>query len=174
MQVSPKVSQSGIAEGQRTEREPAADGAQASRLEDLFSRLGSSPAGLTTVEAARRAAEFGPNEPATVRQAGPLSEFLRFCANPLVIILLVASAGSALLGQVVDASIIAAMILLSVALNFVQAYRSERAVDRLRERVAPTATVLRDGRWNEIPRRDLVPGDLSDFPRGTSFLPMRG
>ena len=151
--------QSAISERQRTPRASAAAGAQTSRLEDLFVRFGSSPAGLTTDEAARRAREAGPNDPVATRQGGPLAEFLRFCASPLVIILLVAAVTSALLGQIIDASIIALMVLLSVVLNFVQAYRSEREVERLRERVAPTATVLRDGVWSEIARRDLVPGD---------------
>jgi P-type Mg2+ transporter len=145
---------------------PATEGVQASSLEDLFTRLVSSPAGLTTAEAARRAEKFGPNDPAATRQGGPLAEFLRFCASPLVIILLVASVTSAALGQIVDASIIAAMVLLSVVLNFVQAYRSEREVERLRERVAPTATVLRDGTWREIARRDLVPGDIIRLSAG--------
>ena len=154
---SPRFS---ISDDQRTAHIPAAKGAQALRPEDLFARLGSSPAGLTTAEAARRAREAGPNDPSARRQGGPLAEFLRFCASPLVIILLAASVTSALLGQIVDASIIAAMVLLSVVLNFVQAYRSEREVERLREKVAPTATVLRDGAWSEIARRDLVPGDI--------------
>jgi Mg2+-importing ATPase len=145
---------------------PSAKGAQAARLEDLFARLGSSAAGLTTAEAARRAKEAGPNDPAARKQGGPLAEFLRFCASPLVIILLAAAGTSALLGQIVDASIIAAMVLLSVVLNFVQAYRSEREVERLRERVAPTATVLRAGVWGEIARRDLVPGDIIRLSAG--------
>jgi Mg2+-importing ATPase len=145
---------------------PAAKGVQAERPEDLFARLRSSSAGLSTAEAVRRARETGPNDPAAKKQGGPLAEFLRFCASPLVIILLAASVTSALLGQIIDASIIAAMVLLSVVLNFVQAYRSEREVERLRERVAPTATVLRDGVWSEIGRRDLVPGDIVRLSAG--------
>jgi Mg2+-importing ATPase len=146
---------------------PTADGAgPPPSLDELFARLGSSPAGLTTAEAARRAARFGPNEPAPTRRGGPLREFLRFCANPLVVILLVASVTSALLGEIIDASIIAAMVLLSIALNFVQAYRSQRAVERLREQVAPTASVLRDGAWIETARRNLVPGDVVRLSAG--------
>jgi Mg2+-importing ATPase len=125
-----------------------------------------SPDGLTSDEAARRLAQFGANEPAPSRRIGPLLAFLRFCSNPLVIILLVASAISALLGQMVNAALVAAMVVLSVVLNFLQAYRSERSVQRLREQVAPTATVLRDGIWREIPRRALVPGDIIRLSAG--------
>ena len=84
--------------------------------------------GLSTAEAERRFAEFGPNEPVPAKIAGPLFQFLRFCANPLVLILLVASATAAFLGQAIDAIIIAAMVVMSVLLNFIQAYRSEQAV----------------------------------------------
>src|SRR5439155_1151966 len=49
---------------------------------------------------------------------------------------------------------------LSVALNFVQTYRSHRVAERLRDAVAPTAMACRDGTWSEIRRRDLVPGDV--------------
>ncbi len=83
-----------------------------------------------------------------------------FFANPLVVILLIASLVSATLGDVVNASIIVVIVALSVVVNFVQTHRSQRAADRLREEAAPTATALRDGQWIEVPRRDVVPGDL--------------
>ncbi len=86
--------------------------------------------------------------------------FLLLFANPLVIILLITSFVSALLGELVSAMIIVVIVLLGVAINFVQTYRSQRAIERLREGVAPTATVLRDGSWVELPRREVVPGDL--------------
>ncbi|MDO8433368.1 MAG: magnesium-translocating P-type ATPase, partial [Candidatus Binatus sp.] len=125
-----------------------------------------SDAGLSSAEAQRRFVRFGPNEPVRAKVAGPLFQFLRFCSNPLVLVLLIASATSALVGQAVGAIIIAAMVVLSVALNFIQAYRSERAVRRLREQVAPTASVKRDGNWVELPRRQLVPGDIVRLSAG--------
>jgi magnesium-transporting ATPase (P-type) len=92
--------QSAITEQQKAQRAPAAAGSTASGLDDLFNRLRSSPAGLTAAEAARRVKEAGPNDPAATKRGGPLAEFLRFCASPLVIILFVASVTAALLGQV--------------------------------------------------------------------------
>ena len=56
--------------------------------------------------------------------------------------------------------IILVMVLLGVSMNFIQTYRSQRAIDKLRENVTPTATVLRDGNWQEIKRREIVPGDI--------------
>jgi P-type Mg2+ transporter len=125
-----------------------------------------SETGLTSAEAAQRLARSGPNEPAPSHQrAGVVQLFLLFL-NPLVVILLIASVASAFLGQYVDAGIIVTMVLLGVAINFVQTYRSQQAAERLRERVAPTATVQRDGEWREIPRRDVVPGDLIRLAAG--------
>lgn len=122
--------------------------------------------GLTQVEAKRRFTQFGPNEPAPVRRTAPLVQLLLLLANPLAIILLVASGISAALGQVINASIIIAMVLFSVTLNFIQTYRSQKAVDSIRKEVAPTASVLRDGKWIEIPRREIVPGDMIRLAAG--------
>ena len=123
-------------------------------------------AGLSTIEARLRLSKIGPNEPVSSRRTSGLVQILFLFINPLAIILLVASAISAAVGEVLNASIIALMVLLSAALNFVQTYRSQRAVERIRKEVAPTATVLRDGNWTEIPRRELVPGDVIRLTAG--------
>ena len=122
--------------------------------------------GLTSVEAERRLVQFGHNEPSAAGRTAPLFQLLLLLANPLAIILLVAGAISAALGEVVNASIIITMVLFSVALNFIQTYRSQKAVDSIRKEVAPTANVLRDGKWIEIPRRELVPGDVIKLAAG--------
>jgi P-type Mg2+ transporter len=122
--------------------------------------------GLTQAEAKRRLAQYGHNEPAPPRSTAPFLQLLSLLANPLAIILLVASAMSAALGEVINAAIIVTMVLLSVALNFVQTYRSQKAVASIRKEVAPTANVLRDDKWMEIPRRELVPGDVIKLAAG--------
>jgi P-type Mg2+ transporter len=132
----------------------------------LYAKFNTSEAGLTSEEAERRLAEFGPNEPAHERHIGGFLQFIRFFANPLVIILLIASAVSAAVGELVNASIIAGMVLLSVALNVLQTYRSHRAVERLRAGIVLTATACRDRSWIEIPRSDLVPGDVIRLSAG--------
>jgi Mg2+-importing ATPase len=132
----------------------------------LLSRFDSSDQGLTSDEAQRRTAATGFNEPSPVhRHAAAVQLWLLF-VNPLVLILLAASFASALLHDMVSAVIIMIIVLLSIALNFIQSYRSQRAAERLREQVAPTATVLRDGCWRELPRRELVPGDVIRLSAG--------
>ena len=128
--------------------------------------LQSGSTGLTQPEAKRRLAQHGANEPSPPKHTGPLVQLLLLLLNPLAITLLLASAISAALGEVINASIIVTMVLLSVALNFIQTYRSQKAVDSIRKEVAPTANVLRDGNWVEIPRREIVPGDVIKLAAG--------
>jgi len=116
--------------------------------------------GLSSGEAADRLSQYGPNEPAPAKSGAAITELLLLFLNPLVIILLVASLASFFLGDPADALIILVIVLLSVLINFVQTYRSQKAIQRLRADVTPTATVLRDGTWQEIRRREVVPGDL--------------
>jgi Mg2+-importing ATPase len=122
--------------------------------------------GLTSKEARRRFAATGPNEITTKHRHAALRQIGALLANPLGLILLGASAVSAALGETFSASLIALMVVLSVALNFVQTFRSERAAERLRDTVAPTATAVRDGVVVEIPRREIVPGDLIRLAAG--------
>ena len=123
-------------------------------------------AGLTSAEAARRLVQYGPNDPAPKKERSHLVELLLQFANPLVAILLFASIVSAFVGELVNAAIIIVIVSLSVAVNFVQTFRSKRAADRLRATVAPTATVRRDGVFLDVHRRDVVPGDVIRLSAG--------
>jgi len=123
-------------------------------------------AGLTAAEAEARLNQFGPNEPAATKHHSFLSDLLHAFANPLVLILVIAAIASAFLGQTADAGIIGTIVLLSIVIDLGQTYRSQRAIEQLRERVAPTASVLRGGEWKEILRRDVVPGDVVRLSAG--------
>ena len=90
----------------------------------------------------------------------------RLIANPLVVLLLVAGTASALLREVADAAIIFVIVLASSGRNAWQTMRSARAVRRLQRQIAPTATVLRDGTWVELPRRRIVAGDILRLSAG--------
>ncbi len=128
-------------------------------LVDLRAALNSTAAGLSTDEAERRLDAEGPNE-LSVHGHRALVEFLLFFANPLVLILLFAAAVSGVVGEFLNAALIVVMVMLSVALNFFQTYRSQRAADSLRRSVSTTASILRDGSWRDVPRREVVPGDV--------------
>src|SRR5262245_21207434 len=129
-------------------------------VEDSFERLKSTPSGLTNPEAARRLAEFGPNELQAAGRVSPWAILLEQFKNVLSIILLLATALSAFLGHGVEAIAITVIVLFAVVLGFVQEYRAERAIEALRQMAAPEATVIREGRERSVPARELVPGDL--------------
>jgi Mg2+-importing ATPase len=122
--------------------------------------------GLTAREAEEHLSQYGPNDPTPVPRGVLVRELLILFVNPLVIILLFASLVSGILEQRIDASIIFVMVLLGVSINFAQTYRSQRAIQRLREHVSLTATVLRDGKWQEVKRHEVVPGDLVRLSAG--------
>ncbi|HEX8966706.1 MAG TPA: HAD-IC family P-type ATPase, partial [Chloroflexota bacterium] len=122
--------------------------------------------GLTSAEAAARLARVGPNEIETGRRFRVLREGLGLLANPLVLILIAAALISIRFGEVLDAGIIIVVILLSVALDFFQVFRSEQAANRLKSLVALTTTVIRDGRPAQIPVREIVPGDIVELRAG--------
>jgi len=111
-------------------------------------------------EAERRLLEFGPNQLQKTLQRTLLLQFLSHFRNPLVVVLLAASLLSAATGDVSGALIIAAIVALSVTLDFIQSHRAGLAAEKLALQVALTATVLRDGRAQEVLMAALVPGDV--------------
>jgi Mg2+-importing ATPase len=127
---------------------------------DLLVLLEATPAGLTSDEAKQRLRLHGPNSLVAESRFAPLISFLRFFANPLVLILLAASAISIVLGDQVGGSIIIAIVLLSVVVNFYVEFQARHAVEDIRKQVATTAAVLRDGHERELPVAELVPGDI--------------
>ncbi len=122
--------------------------------------------GLTQREADERLRQIGPNDPSPRRHGALLLELLLLFLNPLVIILIIAIVISIAVGLVTDAAIIFVIAMLSVVINFIQTYRSERSVRKLREHVSLTASVLRDGNWQEVRREKVVPGDLVRLSAG--------
>ena len=127
----------------------------------IIHRLGSDgSSGLKQGEAARRLIEHGANELKSSHRISPWSILLAQFKNALIAILLVATALSVFLGHSAEAIAIALIVLFAVLLGFAQEYRSERALEALRQMAAPTATALRDGEEVVIPARDIVIGDV--------------
>jgi Mg2+-importing ATPase len=129
-------------------------------LRDLLSLLQATPAGLTSAEAKERLRLYGPNALVEESRFAALIGFLRFFANPLVMVLLAASAISMALGDPIGGGIIIAIVLLSVLVNFYVEFQARHAVEDIRRQVATTAAVVRDGKEQELPVADLVRGDI--------------
>lgn len=142
-------------------------------IEAVFATLETAPDGLTSEEAARRAAVVGPN--VLDRPAGPstLSLFLNQFRNGLVALLLVAALVSIGVGflpgesaRLVDAGLILLILVGNAVFGFIQDYRAESAMAALRALSTPQATVIRDGMVTRIEARALVPGDVIQLDAG--------
>ncbi|MBI4333695.1 MAG: cation-translocating P-type ATPase [Chloroflexi bacterium] len=125
-----------------------------------MSALSSSRSGLSHAEAGVRLSRYGPNELVEKKKISPWTILLEQFKDFLIIILLVAAALSAVLGETADAIVIGVIVLFAAGLGFIQEYRAEKAMAALKRMAAPTASVVRDGNETEIPARELVPGDI--------------
>ena len=121
---------------------------------------GNEAPGLSSSEARERLTGFGPNLFRERPRRSLLRQYLSRFRNPLVVILLVASAVSAFTGEVANFLIISIIVLLSVTLDFVQEYRANSAAERLKQSVSLRALVMRDGQPVSIPVKEVVPGDV--------------
>jgi len=129
--------------------------------------------GLSGAEAKARLARFGPNLFRERKEKPLLVQYLIRFKNPLVIILLVASAVSAFTGEVTNFLIISCIVLMSVTLDFVQEYRANSAAEKLKLSVSLRATVLRDGQPQEVALSKVVPGDVALLAAG-DLIPADG
>ncbi|HOM14780.1 MAG TPA: cation-transporting P-type ATPase, partial [Rubrivivax sp.] len=134
--------------------------------EQLFAALGSTEHGLSTADAAQRLREHGANELDAEPAAGALRLLLRQFKSPLVLILVFGGIVSATLREWVDAAIILVIVLGSCGLGFAQEWRASQAVAQLRQRLALTVRVRRDGALRTLPARELVPGDVVELAAG--------
>ncbi|MBY0374628.1 MAG: hypothetical protein K2Q23_11580, partial [Bryobacteraceae bacterium] len=128
--------------------------------EQLLQSLRTSATGLTQAEAERRARVSGPNQVAQEKQLGWPQRLLLILRNPLVILLALLSSISFSTGDSRAGTVMAAMVVLSVTLRFVQEARADSAAAKLKAMIHVTATVVRDGLASAIPLRDLVAGDI--------------
>jgi Ca2+-transporting ATPase len=116
--------------------------------------------GLTPEEATQRLQEQGPNELAEKQGESPLKLLLDQFKDFMVLVLLGATVISGLLGEMLDALTIVAIILINGILGFYQEYRAERSLRALKELSAPSAKVIRGGEYELVPARTLVAGDI--------------
>ncbi|HEY9181672.1 MAG TPA: HAD-IC family P-type ATPase, partial [Gammaproteobacteria bacterium] len=130
-------------------------------------RLKSRPAGLSPEESANRRAEYGFN---VIDEAPPRSPYLMFAAqfaDYMILVLVGAAIASGIVGDIADALVIVAIIVLNAIVGFVQEFRAERALAALKAMTAPVATVLRAGSPRAEPAAHLVPGDIVRVEAGS-------
>jgi H+-transporting ATPase len=115
--------------------------------------------GLTSAEAARRLAAFGPNE-VTEQRDPAWRRLVRRLWGPLPWMLEGTIVLTLLLGKDLEGAIITVLLVLNSVIGFVQQSRADDALELLRNRLAVNARVRRDGAWVQVPARELVVGDV--------------
>ncbi len=135
-------------------------------IEEVIRNLRVDHTGLSKEEAERRLRKFGFNELMERKRVTALQIFLGQFKDVFVIMLLIATGISILVGEILDALTIATIVVLNAVVGFVQEYRSERAMEAMKKLTAPKARVLRDGKEAIIPAREVVPGDISILEAG--------
>ena len=125
-----------------------------------WTALNATVAGLSGQEAARRLTHYGANALPVSAVRHPLFRFLAHFKSALIYFLFAAALAAVVLGHVVDAGVILAVVLVNALVGFIQEGKAERALDAIRDMIAPRATVLRDGARTSVAVSVLVPGDV--------------
>ena len=143
----------------KTPASTQAQSAPAPSTEATVAGLQTQRDGLTSEEAARRLARYGPNALAEHRE-GPLRKLLGYFWGPIPWMIEAAALLSALVRHWADLAIILVLLVFNALVEFWQGYQAGNAIEQLRRTLALKAKVRRDGRWQEIEARELVPGDI--------------
>jgi Ca2+-transporting ATPase len=138
--------------------------------DEIIEVMNSSVSGLSSDEAQKRLAEYGPNELKEKKKKTPFMMFLDQFRDFMILVLIAAAIISGVIGEPSDTIAIAVIVILNAVIGFIQEYRAEKAMAALKRMSAPTATVIRGGMHTGIPAPEIVPGDIVLLDAG-SFVP---
>ncbi|WP_316185044.1 MULTISPECIES: plasma-membrane proton-efflux P-type ATPase [unclassified Bradyrhizobium] len=143
-----------------------ADDLEKAPIENVLTALGvQSSRGLSSAEAQKRLAQYGPNaivekEPSLARRV------LKYFTGPIAYMIEAAAIVSAIIGHWDDFTIIGGLLIFNAGLEFWQDHKASNALAALKKGLAPKATALRDGKWQTIQAATLVPGDVVNVRLG--------
>jgi H+-transporting ATPase len=139
------------------------------QLDANLSVQDASPEGLSSAEAVRRLAQYGENALAE-HHVSALERLARFFWGPIPWMIEIAAVLSGVLRHWEDLAIILAMLFINAGVGFWQEFKADNAIALLKQRLALRARVRRDGTWQDLEARFLVPGDLVHIKLG-NILP---
>jgi Ca2+-transporting ATPase len=134
--------------------------------DEVLAQLGASATGLSAAEAAKRLKLDGLNELKEGERISAWQIFLGQFKSFVIWILIVAGIVSGVLGEVVDAFAILAIVLLNAVIGFYQEFHAEKSISALKKMTAPQAKVRRDGQITVIPATGIVTGDILALEAG--------
>jgi P-type Ca2+ transporter type 2C len=136
--------------------------------QQLFRRFKTRGNGLSESEAKKLLKKYGPNTFITKKKTPLIVSFLEEFTDLMVIILIIAALIAGIAGELADAGVILFIVILNATIGFFQKYKAEKALEALKNMLAPHAKVIRDGETMEIAATDLVPGDIIILAEGDS------
>ncbi|MEW6089120.1 MAG: calcium-transporting P-type ATPase, PMR1-type [bacterium] len=122
--------------------------------------------GLAPKEAKERIEKYGHNQMEEAKARNPLVLFLGQFNDFIVWVLISASIVSGFLKEWIDAVVIVAIVILNAVLGFIQEYRAEKSLQALKKLSSPNSKVIRSGKHQTVPSREIVPGDLIELEAG--------
>lgn len=128
--------------------------------EDLLRVLGTSENGLSAEEAAVRMESYGRNEVAREKRQPWFVHLFNNVKDPLVLLLIALAVISFLTGDIRATVVISVMIVLGIVLRYIQEMRADNAAEKLKAMVNTSCTIRREGKLQEIPLEEVVPGDV--------------
>jgi H+-transporting ATPase len=137
----------------------SADEVKKSDVGELLTKLSASKKGLSSSEAGKRLQTYGPNE-IPEKKVNPFVKFLGYFWGPIPWMIEAAVVMSAIIQHWPDFGIILMLLMLNAAVGFWQEHKADNAIELLKQKLAPTARVLRDGKWLQKAAQELVPGDV--------------
>jgi Ca2+-transporting ATPase len=135
-------------------------------LSEISQLLDSKPSGLDALIAAERLSEYGKNEIEDKKKKTIFQMLLHQLTDFMILILIVVAIISGIIGDLTDTLIILAIIIINAVVGFIQEYRSEKAMEALKNMVPTNARVIREGNLLEINATNLVPGDVVSLEAG--------
>jgi H+-transporting ATPase len=137
----------------------AADDLKSLPMAEVEKKLGASPSGLSQTEAAKRLAQYGPNE-IEEKKTNELLKFLSYFWGPIPWMIEAAVVLSAVARHWPDFGIILVLLVANAFVGFWEEHQAGNAIAALKATLAIKARVMRDGKWINPPARELVPGDV--------------
>jgi H+-transporting ATPase len=157
--MKPNTDQLEASESKPGAKPDAKDVLKSLPMPELLAKLGSSPDGLTQVEAQKRLTQYGPNE-IEEKKTNLFLKFLTYFWGPIPWMIEAAVILSAVARHWPDFSIILLLLLANAVVGFWEEHQAGNAIAALKAKLAIKARVRRDGKWTTAEARELVPGDV--------------
>ena len=129
-------------------------------IEESFRILKSSPSGLSGEDSRSRLNKYGLNILQEKKKISKFSILFNQFRSFLILLLIIATIISLILGEFLDALVIFIVILINALLGFLQEYKAEKSIEALKKLTNPTSIVLRGNKEVKIQSSNLVPGDI--------------